>query len=146
MKSKVVLTGLLLALVFTSFSFKCDGGGGTGLSDPYRQAAKAADDMQPAPTPPARSSRHPGRPGHSVWDSLRLETKSHGGGILNNLLDLLTKLIPLAGPLVPGAGPAPEIAAAVAALIRHIQQQSGKTTDQILADADATLDDTEKRL
>ena len=65
---------------------------------------------------------------HSVWDSLRLETKSHGGGILNNLLDLLTKLIPLA------------------ALIRHIQQQSGKTTDQILADADATLDDTEKRL
>jgi hypothetical protein len=66
--------------------------------------------------------------------------KSHGGGILNNLLDLLTK------PLVPGVGPAPEIAAAVAALIRHIQQQSGKTTDQILADAEVTLDENEKML
>jgi hypothetical protein len=75
-----------------------------------------------------------------------LETKSHGGGNLNNLLDLLTKLIPLVSPLVPGVGPAPEIAAAVAALIRHIQQQSGKTTDQILADADATLDETERML
>ena len=64
---------------------------------------------------------------------------------MNNLLDLLTKLIPLV-PLVPGAGPVPEIAAAVAALIRHIQQQSGKTTDQILADADATLDETERLL
>ncbi len=64
---------------------------------------------------------------------------------MNNLLDLLTKLIPLV-PLVPGAGPVPEIAAAVAALIRHIQQQSGKTTDQILADADATLDENERML
>jgi hypothetical protein len=65
---------------------------------------------------------------------------------LNNLLDLLSKLIPLVTPLAPGAGPVPEIAAAVAALIRHIQQQNGKTTDEILADADATLDDTERML
>ncbi len=43
MKSKAVLTGLLLLLVFTSFSFKCDSGG--GVTDPYRKAAKAADDI-----------------------------------------------------------------------------------------------------
>jgi len=40
----------------------------------------------------------------------------------------------------------PEIAAAVAALIKHIQAQNGKTTDQILDDAGAMLDDTDKRL
>jgi hypothetical protein len=65
---------------------------------------------------------------------------------LDNLLDVLTKLIPLAAPLVPGAGAAPEIVAAVAALIKHIKEQSGKTTDQILADAGVTLDDTDKML
>ncbi len=65
---------------------------------------------------------------------------------MDNLLNLLQSLIPLVGPLVPGAGAAPEIVAAVAALIRHIQQQTGKTTDQILADAEATLDETEKML
>ncbi len=48
MKRKAVLTSLLLALVFTSFSFKCDSGGGPGVSDPYRKAAKAADDMAAA--------------------------------------------------------------------------------------------------
>jgi hypothetical protein len=40
MKSKVVLTGLLLVLVFTSFSFKCG-----GPPDQYKNAAKAADDI-----------------------------------------------------------------------------------------------------
>ena len=65
---------------------------------------------------------------------------------MDNLLDVLAKLIPLATPLIPGAGAAPEIVAAVAALIKHIQQQNGKTTDQILADAGATLDDTDKML
>jgi len=64
---------------------------------------------------------------------------------LDNLLDTLAKLIPLA-TLIPGAGEMPEIAAAVAALIKHIQAQSGKTTDQILDDAGAMLDDTDKRL
>jgi hypothetical protein len=72
--------------------------------------------------------------------------ENHGGDILDNLLDVLTKLIPLATPLVPGAGAAPEIVAAVAALIKHIQQQTGKTTDQILADAEATLDANDKML
>jgi hypothetical protein len=44
MKSKAVLTGLLLLLVFTSFSFKCDGGGSTPVVDtsPYREPAKVA--------------------------------------------------------------------------------------------------------
>ena len=65
---------------------------------------------------------------------------------MDNLLDVLTKLIPLATPFVPGAGATPEIVAAVAALIKHIQQQTGKTTDQILADAQATLDDTDRML
>jgi ABC-type transporter Mla subunit MlaD len=65
---------------------------------------------------------------------------------LDNLLDVLVKLIPLAKPLIPGAGAAPEIVAAVAALIKHIQQQNGKTTDEILAEAGATLDDTDKLL
>jgi hypothetical protein len=65
---------------------------------------------------------------------------------LDNLLDVLTKLIPVAAPLIPGAGATPQIVAAVAALIKHIQQQTGKTTDQILADAGATLDDTDRML
>lgn len=47
MKSKKTIVGLLLLLSFTAFSFKCDDGGGT-VSDPYRKAAKAADDMAAA--------------------------------------------------------------------------------------------------
>ena len=65
---------------------------------------------------------------------------------MDNLLEVLAKLIPVAAPLVPGAGAAPEIVAAVAALIKHIQQQNGKTTDQILADAGVSLDETDKML
>jgi hypothetical protein len=65
---------------------------------------------------------------------------------LNNLLTLLTQLVPLAAPLVPVAGPVPEIAVVVAGLIKYIQQQSGKTTDQILDEAQATLDENEKML
>jgi len=44
MRSKVVLTGLLLLLVFTSFSFKCDGGPPADNSR-FRPAAKAAGDI-----------------------------------------------------------------------------------------------------
>ena len=44
MKSKAVLTGLLLLLVFTSFSFKCDGGPPADNSR-FRPAAKAAGDI-----------------------------------------------------------------------------------------------------
>ena len=42
MKSKKALVGLVLLLSFTAFSFKCDG---DNVSDPYRKAAKAADDI-----------------------------------------------------------------------------------------------------
>ena len=45
MKSKAVLTGLLLLLVFTSFSFKCDSGGSSPDNSPFRPAAKAGDDI-----------------------------------------------------------------------------------------------------
>src|SRR5204863_8846225 len=41
-KSKKVFVALLLLLSFTAFSFKCDGG---SVSDPYRRAAKASDDI-----------------------------------------------------------------------------------------------------
>jgi len=44
MRSKVVLTGLLLLLVFASLSFKCDGGPPPDNS-PFRAAAKASDDI-----------------------------------------------------------------------------------------------------
>lgn len=44
MKSKRAFVALLLLLAFTALSFKCDGGG-TTVSDPYRKAAKAADDI-----------------------------------------------------------------------------------------------------
>jgi len=47
---------------------------------------------------------------------------------------------------VPGAGAEPEIVAAVANLIKYIKDQSGMTTDQILARAGVTLDDNEKML
>ena len=44
MKSKAVLTGLILLLVCSSLSFKCDGGS-TPPDSPLRPAAKAADDI-----------------------------------------------------------------------------------------------------
>ena len=47
MKSKKVFVAFLLLLSLTAFSFKCDDGGG-GLSDPYRKAAKASDDIAAA--------------------------------------------------------------------------------------------------
>ena len=65
---------------------------------------------------------------------------------MDKLLQLLTQLTPLAAKFAPGVGAAPEIVAAVAALIKHIKEQSGKTTDQILADADANLDANDKML
>jgi hypothetical protein len=37
----------MLLLSFTALSFKCDDGGG-GVSDPYRKAAKASDDIAAA--------------------------------------------------------------------------------------------------
>lgn len=45
LKSKPIITGLALVLLFSSLSFKCGGGGGSQPSDPMRKAAKAADDL-----------------------------------------------------------------------------------------------------
>src|SRR5580765_7115816 len=107
--------------------------------------------LTPSPSLPLSSVRLPPRyllslPLACVSSARRVldygSDENPGGDILDNLLDVLAKLIPLA-TLVPGAGATPEVVAAVAALIKHIQQQSGKTTDQILADAEATLDDTD---
>ena len=46
-KSKRAFVALLLLLSFTAISFKCDSGGNS-LSDPYRKAAKASDDIAAA--------------------------------------------------------------------------------------------------
>ncbi len=45
MKRKAVLLGLFLVLALSSMSFKCDGDSATGVPDPWRRAAKAADDI-----------------------------------------------------------------------------------------------------
>ena len=65
---------------------------------------------------------------------------------MDNLLTLLTQLAAIAAQFVPAAGGVPEIAAAVASLIKYIQQQSGMTTDEILTRAGVTLDENEKML
>ena len=65
---------------------------------------------------------------------------------MDKLLQILGQLAPLAGTIAPGAGALPEIAAAVAALLKHIHDQNGMTTDQILAQAGVTLDEDEKEL
>jgi hypothetical protein len=65
---------------------------------------------------------------------------------LENLLTLLKQLSELAGTFVPQAGQATDILIAIAALLKHISEQSGMTTDQILDRAGATLDDNEKKL
>jgi len=65
---------------------------------------------------------------------------------LENLLNLLAQIAPLASTFVPQAGEAANILAIIASLMNHIQQQSGKTTAEVLADAGATLDANETRL
>lgn len=65
---------------------------------------------------------------------------------MNNLLDLLIKLAPIAGTFAPGVGAIPEVAVAVAALVKYIHEQNGMTTDEILQRADDTLDETERML
>ena len=64
-------------------------------------------------------------------------------------MDKLLGILPLLAPLlqlVPSGGAAPEIVAAVLAMIKYIKEQSGMTTDQILERAGVTLDDNEKML
>jgi len=65
---------------------------------------------------------------------------------LEKLLALLIKLAPVAAGFVPQAGGAGDLIIAIEALIRHIQAQSGMTTDEIIKSADDTLDDNERKL
>lgn len=65
---------------------------------------------------------------------------------LTKLLQILSSIAPIAGGFVPGVGALPEVAIAVAALLKYIHDQNGMTTDQILAQAGVTLDDDEKML
>jgi hypothetical protein len=48
MRSKLVLTSLMLLLVLTSLSFKCGSGESLPPDSPYRGAAKTADDIAAA--------------------------------------------------------------------------------------------------
>jgi hypothetical protein len=66
MKSKKVFVALLLLLSFTAFSFKCDNGG--GLTDPYRKAAKASDDIAAALNTMTRIEGELGRSGKLSHD------------------------------------------------------------------------------
>lgn len=64
-------------------------------------------------------------------------------------MDKLLGIIPLLGPLlqiIPGGGAAPEIVAAVLAMIKYIKEQTNLTTDQILDRAGVTLDQNEQML
>jgi hypothetical protein len=63
--------------------------------------------------------------------------------LLDKLIAILGQLAPLATTLVPGAGAIPEIIIAVGALVKYIHDQSGMTTDEILAKALGTLDENE---
>ncbi|HEX9629001.1 MAG TPA: hypothetical protein VF961_03205, partial [Pyrinomonadaceae bacterium] len=65
---------------------------------------------------------------------------------MDKLLQILSQLAPLAGTFAPGLGALPEVAAAIAALLKYIHDQNGMTTDQILAQAGVTLDDDERML
>lgn len=61
MKSNRIWVALLLLLTLTAFSFKCDGG--AGPSEPYRKAAKAADDIAAALNTMTRIKRELGTSG-----------------------------------------------------------------------------------
>lgn len=65
---------------------------------------------------------------------------------LNRLLQILSSIAPIAAGFAPGVGALPEIALAIAALLKYIHDQNGMTTDQILAQAGVTLDQNETML
>jgi len=67
-KSKKVLVALLLLLSFTALSFKCDSGGGGGVPDPYRKAAKASDDIAASLNTMTRIKRQLGTSGKLSHD------------------------------------------------------------------------------
>jgi predicted PhzF superfamily epimerase YddE/YHI9 len=65
---------------------------------------------------------------------------------LNNILLLIAQLAQLASTFVPQAGVVPDLVTAAANLLKYIQEQSGMTTDEILARAGVTLEQNEKML
>ena len=65
---------------------------------------------------------------------------------MDKLLEILAQIAPVAATFAPGVGAIPEVLVAVAALMKYIQDQSGMTTDEILAKAGVTLDDNEREL
>lgn len=65
---------------------------------------------------------------------------------MDKLLGIVAFMGPLLKIILPGAGAAPEIVAAVLAMIKYIKEQTGMTTDEILARAGDTLDANEKML
>jgi hypothetical protein len=56
---------------------------------------------------------------------------------------LIGQLLPVAASFAPGGGKAQIFATLAGNLLAYIQQQSGMTTEQILARAGATLDQNE---
>lgn len=65
---------------------------------------------------------------------------------MNNILTLLTNLIPIAASVAPGVGQVQPLVLIAVQLVAYIQQQSGMTTDEILDRATKTLDDNEAEL
>lgn len=63
-----------------------------------------------------------------------------------NFLTLIQQLLPIAAPLVPGAGQVGPLAIAAANMIAFINQQKGKTTQQLLSHAESVLDENEMEL
>lgn len=65
---------------------------------------------------------------------------------MDKLLQILSQIAPIAGGFAPGVGALPEVAIAIAALLKYIHDQNGMTTDQILAQAGVTLSQDEQML
>jgi hypothetical protein len=65
---------------------------------------------------------------------------------LDKLLALLTQLTPLVTSFVPKAESEADLLAIIARMTKFIHDQGGMTTDEILDQADVTLDDNEKKL
>jgi hypothetical protein len=63
-----------------------------------------------------------------------------------NFLNLIQQLLPIVTPLVPAAGDVGPLAVAAANILAYIQQQKNLTTEQILDRAGVQLDDNEIEL
>jgi hypothetical protein len=63
-----------------------------------------------------------------------------------NFITLIQSLLPVASQFVPNAGQITPLALAAANLIAFINQQKGKTTQQLLTHAESILDENEIEL